>query len=146
MLIKDIMTQDVITVSKETPLKEAAGLLAKFRVHGLPVVDGNKKVVGIVTESDFFTKDASNIFLPTFLEFVSRGNPGDSNGADLSEFGSKTKIEDIMTRECVTIKAGESIEQLIRHIKERNFNSMPVVDDQNTLVGIVSIMDVIRLL
>ena len=54
MLIKDIMTQDVITVSKETPLKEAAGLLAKFRVHGLPVVDGNKKVVGIVTESDFF--------------------------------------------------------------------------------------------
>ena len=62
MLIKDIMTQDVITVSKETPLKEAAGLLAKFRVHGLPVVDGNKKVVGIVTESDFFTKDASNIF------------------------------------------------------------------------------------
>lgn len=146
MRIEDIMTRDVITVTKETPLKEAAGLLAKFRIHGMPVVDEAKKVIGIVTESDFFTKDASNIFLPTFLDFVSRGNTEDSSGMDPSGFGSKTKIADIMTKECITIKADQSIEQLIQFIKKENFNSMPVVDDQGALAGIVSIMDVIKLL
>ena len=140
------MTKEVITVSTETSLKEAAGLLAKFRVHGLPIIDENRKVLGIVTESDFFTKDASNIFLPTFLEFINSKGTGASGELEMHEAGKKTKISDIMTTECFTIHPDLSIEQLIQYFKEKNFNSIPVVDDQDVLVGIVSIMDVIKLL
>ena len=62
MEVSEIMTLEVFTVGKDTPLKDAAGLLAKFRIHAMPVVDGQNKVVGIISESDFFTKDSSNIY------------------------------------------------------------------------------------
>ena len=146
MNVSDIMTREVITVTKDTSLKEAAGLLAKFRVHGLPVVDENNKIVGIVSESDFFTKDSSNIFLPTFLDFIGGKGLNPSGETDYSGMEKKTKIEDIMTTGCFTVRPDLSVEDLIKIIQEKNFNSMPVVDNQGTLIGIVSIMDVIKLL
>jgi CBS domain-containing protein len=146
MQVGDIMTKEVITVSIDTALKEAAGILAKFRIHGLPVVDENKKVVGIATESDFFTKDASNIFLPTFLEFLSKKGTDLSEEMGSSEVGNKTKISDIMTTDCFTVQPDLPVAQLIEYFQEKNFNSVPVVDDQGFLVGIVSVMDVIKLL
>lgn len=146
MKVSEIMTKEVISVKKDTPLKEAAGLLAKFRIHGFPVVDNSNKVVGIITESDFFTKDASNIYLPTFLDFIRNGNANIPRGVDSKEIEKKTKIEDIMTSECLTVKPDLEVEQLIQLFKENNYNSLPVVDDQDVLTGIVTIMDVIKLL
>jgi len=146
MKVSDIMTKNVITANEEMSLKEAAGLLAKFRVHGLPVVDEANKIVGIVSESDFFTKDSSNIFLPTFLAFVNDMKPDSSNEALSADMEKKTKIADIMTRECFTVQPDLPVEQLIQFFKEKNFNSMPVVDGQGALIGIVSIMDIIKLL
>lgn len=146
MNVSDIMTKEVITVNKDTSLKEAAGLLAKFRIHGFPVVDENNKVLGIVTESDFFTKDSSNIFLPTFLDFISGKKPETLGDAESAELEKKTSIRDIMTADCLTIPSDLPVQKLIEYFKEKNFNSLPVVDGQGILIGIVSIMDVIRLL
>ena len=64
----------------------------------------------------------------------------------LLQMEKKTKIEDIMTTGCFTVRPDLSVEDLIKIIQEKNFNSMPVVDNQGTLIGIVSIMDVIKLL
>jgi CBS domain-containing protein len=146
MLVSDIMTKDVISVHKDTQLTEAAGILAKFRIHGLPVVDNANKVVGIITESDFFTKDSSNIYLPTFLDFVRNGDVNSPRNLDSQEIEKKTKIKDIMTERCLTIQPGTTIEKLITIFKENNFNSVPVTNEQGILVGIVTIMDVIKLL
>jgi CBS domain-containing protein len=140
------MTREVITVKKDTPLKEAAGLLAKLRIHGIPVIDDANKIVGIITESDFFTKDSSNIYLPTFLDFI-KGEPVDAEkGIDRAVLEQKTKVADIMTEECLTVKPELYLEQLIGLFKENNFNSFPVVDDSGVLVGIITVMDVIKLL
>jgi len=146
MVISDIMTKEVIAVKKDTSLKEAAGLLAKFRIHGLPVVDYDNKVVGIITESDFFTKDSSNIYLPTFLDFIRGGQAEVPAGMNSKEAEQKTKVEDIMSSDCYTAQPDLTVEELIQSFKEKSFNSMPVVDHQGTLVGIVTIMDVIKLL
>ncbi|HLM84489.1 MAG TPA: CBS domain-containing protein [Candidatus Bathyarchaeia archaeon] len=139
------MTKEVITVTENTPLKEAAGILAKFRIHGLPVIDENNKLIGIVTEGDFFTKDASNIFLPTFLDFINDKSAG-AKEAPANGLEKISTVGDIMTREFFSVTSEQTVEELIKQIKEKNFNSMPVVDSEGTIVGIVAIMDVIKLL
>ena len=103
MKVSDIMTGEVITVNKGTSLKDAAGILAKFRIHGMPVVDSNNKVVGILTESDFFTKDSSNIYLPTFLDFIKSEPKPDEDGAN-TDLEKITRVVDIMTEKCLTVK------------------------------------------
>ena len=146
MNVADIMTRDVITVKKNAPLKEAAGFLAKFRIHGMPVTDDENKVVGIITESDFFTKDSSNIYLPTFLDFI-KGDPAEmKKDIDTSELEKKTTVADIMSEGCLTVRPDMTLEELILLYKEKNFNSLPVVDSGDAIVGIVTVMDVIKLL
>ena len=145
MKVSDIMTREVITVKKETPLKEAAGILAKLRIHGMPVTDDNNKIEGIITESDFFMKDNSNIYLPTFFEFIKKGGAYASKGINTEQLDKISKVKDIMTGDCVTINSNASVEQLVHLFQEKKFNSLPVVNDEGLLMGIVTIMDVIKL-
>jgi CBS domain-containing protein len=56
MVAKDIMTQNVITVAAETPVKQVAQLLMENAVSGVPVVDGNGKILGVVSEADLLAK------------------------------------------------------------------------------------------
>ncbi|HEX9761843.1 MAG TPA: CBS domain-containing protein, partial [Acidimicrobiia bacterium] len=58
MRIRDLMTNDVITIGPEAPLKEAARRMLEARVSGLPVTDAEGKLVGIVTEADFVAGEA----------------------------------------------------------------------------------------
>ena len=64
--VKDFMAKDIKTVSPTTPLLEAASLMLKGGFTGVPVIDPQRKVVGILTEYDLLTK-GSSIHLPTFL-------------------------------------------------------------------------------
>jgi len=146
MDVSEIMTLEVISVKKDAPLKEAAGLLAKLRIHGMPVIDGENKVVGVITESDFFSKDASNIYLPTFLDFI-KGEPNEAKiGNDNADLDQTTKVADIMTEKCLTVKPDLSVKELIKIFKETSFKTIPVADEGGVLVGIVTVMDVIKLL
>jgi len=146
MKVADIMTQAVITVKTDTSLNEAAGILAKMRIHGMPVVDSYDKVVGIITESDFFMKDSSNIYLPTFLDFVKSEHRDQSEKKDYDDISRISTVGDILTSDCHTVRPDFSVEKLIGLFKETNFNTVPVVNDDNILVGIVTIMDILKLL
>lgn len=148
MKVSDIMTRNVISVNPETSLREAASFFAKFCIHGMPVVDSKNKIVGFITESDFFIKDSSNIFLSEFLGFV-RSEKGNTTKNDGKKGGEKKLdgiVQDIMTAECFTVKEDLPIEKLVYMFKEKKFNSIPIVDENNVLIGIVTIMDVIKLL
>ena len=146
MKVSEIMTKDVITVSEDTPLKEAAGILAKMHIHGMPVVGEGKKLLGIITESDFFMKDSSNIYLPTFLDFVNEGQTPKADSKETEKIKKITKVKDIMTYDCETVEADMPVASLVYLFKEKNFNSFPVVDEQRKLVGMVSVFDIIKLL
>ena len=148
MNVSDIMTKEVVAVRKDTSLREAAGFLAKFRIHGMPVVDVENKVIGIITESDFFTKDSTNIYLPTFLDFVFTkkmpANEQDKNNID--NFEQTTKVENVMTENCKTVMPNMPVKEFVDLVKETNFNTFPVADECGVLIGIVTVMDVIKLL
>lgn len=148
MIIKDIMTSPVITVSEEDSVVEVAKVLSKNKLHAVPVVQGMVPV-GIVSESDFFTKGAVNIYLPSYIEMMKndasmlkRVSP---NEKENMEKLIKAKTKDIMSSPCMTISEGSTIEDLVHIVREKNFKTVPVVDAEGNLVGIVSLYDVIHL-
>ena len=63
MKIKEIMTSDVITVGEYMPVTEVAKIVSENKIHAVPVVDGENKVVGIITETEFFTKENASMIL-----------------------------------------------------------------------------------
>ena len=149
MRIKDIMTKKVIFVSPETSISEAAELMEKHRIHGLPVVD-NKKVVGIITETDFFVRDSSNFHIPSYIDFIKNSKAkkyiknNDQNKIKIKKF-INTKVKDIMTNKCVTADSNMLIKELFKIIKKTKFQIFPVVDKNKNLKGIISLSDIIKL-
>src|SRR3989338_3874608 len=69
MQVKHIMTKKVISVQSDTPVNEAAKLIFEKNLTGMPVIDDQKRVVGIITEYDFMSR-GRNIHIPTFLDLM----------------------------------------------------------------------------
>lgn len=147
MLIKEIMTKSVITVNEEDSVIEVAQLLSKNKLHAAPVLKGTI-LSGIVTESDFFTKGSVNLYLPSYIEMMKSGAMMRKLSSEEKENMEKlleTKVKDIMTFPCAVINQNSDIEGLMKIIKEKNFKSVPVVDDDGELAGIVTLYDIIHL-
>ncbi len=148
MQVKDIMTKKVITVSAETPIMEVAEIIFKERIHAVPVVrDG--KVIGIITETDFFTKNAASVYLPSYISFL-KGNRmyeklSPQKQAEVDKL-LNARAKDIMTEECVTIFQEMQVKDLLEFFRTTSFMTLPVTDESNNLVGIVALADIIGLL
>jgi len=149
MQIQDIMTKKVISVSPEMKMCEVAEILTSNRIHGVPVVE-NQKIVGIVTETDFFTKESSLDFhLPSYIKFIENSKlaeklPEDKE-SELEKLMSAT-ARDIMTSDCVIFKTTDSIEDLFDFFKKTNHHTVPVIDEREFLVGVVTLSDLIKML
>ena len=143
MKASDIMTKEIVSITPDTSVKEIAGLMTSQRVSGMPVVDGNGKLVGIVSESDLLhraetgTERKRKWWLGVFQdsdrlarEFVK------SHGL---------KASDIMTSRVTTIDSnadlGEVADQLDRHKLKR----LPVVEG-GRIVGMITRADLVRAL
>lgn len=145
MKAKDIMTKDVVFVAPEARIVEVADLLFKNGFHGLPVVE-DEKVIGIITENDFFIKDTGTLFLPSYINFLKETRVID----DLpSEKKKKIKkllsltARDIMTADPVTIAPEMEISDLLEFIKKTRFNTLPVTNENKNILGLVTLVDVI---
>ncbi len=149
MKIKDIMTKKVIFVFPDTSISKAAELMEKHRIHGLPVID-NKKVVGIITETDFFVRDSSNFHIPSYIDFIKNSKAkkyiksNDENKIKIKKF-INTKAKDIMTNKCVTIDSNILVKKFLEIIKKTKFQIFPVVDKNKNLLGIIALSDIIKL-
>jgi CBS domain-containing protein len=148
MKISEIMTRDVISVTAETPMPEVAKIISEQKIHAVPVIDDDSRVIGIITETDFFTKNSANmIYMPSLIDFIKSGKMEYSE--EEREFMMKilrTKARDIMSPKCENISSDMEIEEFVKMIKEKSFNSYPVVSEDNKLLGIVTVADVIKLL
>ena len=149
MKISDIMTKNVLLVKENTPILEIAELVSRERIHAVPVVDDAEVVVGLITESDFFIKDPAHlVYIPTFVDFMKAGKikeeQHDANGPMKAFVNAKAK--DIMTAPCITINEETDAQEFIKIVKEKGFNSLPVVDFSGKLVGIVTVSDVLKLM
>lgn len=148
MKISEIMTKDVISVNQETPISEIAEIISTKRIHAVPVVDKENKVLGIITETDFFTKDSANmVYMPSLIDFINKGKinyPEEEKEAIQEVLSAKAK--DIMSAKCELVSPDMNLEDFIKLIKEKSFNSYPVADESGVLMGIITVADAIKLL
>ena len=122
--VREVMTKDVITINKDEYIVKAFEKMLKYKISSLPVVEGDK-LVGIITTTDI--------------------------GYNLikDKYTLETKVEDVMTKDVITVKEDESIIDAIKKMDVKGneiINQLPVLNDEGKLVGIISDGDIIRLL
>jgi len=140
---KDIMTKEVISVKPETTIEELARLLMKQQISGVPVVDDKGKIVGIVTENDLISKN-SRLHIPTILRLFDAYIPlGTSKmESDIRKMAAST-VEDICTKEIITVDEEASVEYIATIMTEKRIHILPVVRE-GKLVGIIGKKDMIK--
>ena len=118
MQVKDAMNSKVIIATKEISIKEAARIMAKFRIGSLIILE-NDKIIGIITESDIIRKIVATGLDPTL-----------------------TKAEETMTKDVVTVDAEKDLDEACQMMVDHKIKRLPVLDG-GKLVGILTTTDVI---
>ena len=127
MLIKDWMSTPVITVGPDESMMKASKLMKDKTIRRLPVVDDKGKLIGIVTDRDI--KEAS---------------PSKATTLDIHELYyllSEIKVKDIMTKNPVRLKSEDSVEKAAVLLSDRTLGGLPIVDDDDRVVGIITEKD-----
>src|SRR5215207_8465148 len=137
----DIMNRDVPTVSPEDDARKAIDLMAKTELGAVPVIDADRKVVGIVSESDLIISDEeSDLHLPHYLNIMG-GVVFIGSMKGFEERLNKafaTKVADLMTADPIVAHDYEAADRVARKIAEKHHNHIPVVDADGHLVGMVT--------
>lgn len=128
--VQDCMTKPAITISAQASLHDAGQLMNEYSIRHLPVVQDNK-LVGILSSGD-----------------LRRARPSDATTLSVWEINSlwnRLKVNSVMTRSVVTVRRDTPIIEAVRLMLEYRFNGLPVVDDAGAPVGILTEVDVFRL-
>jgi acetoin utilization protein AcuB len=125
------MARKVMTVDKEMSLLEAQKLMLRRQIRHLPVVDGDNRLVGIVTDRD----------IRSLLPHQLAKGQGDSQ---MREQYAHIKVADAMTTDLLTISPNHTLQDAILLIEQKKVGAFPVVDDDNKLIGILSVRDLLR--
>lgn len=138
MLVKDVMTTDVITVQKFESVLAVAELLSLRNISGIPVVDKQGKVVGIITQADILSvvgirKDR------TFKDLLKH-----MLGEPLMERRMGDIVGDVMTAHVLTTTPDTSIAMVVLIMDDKKIRRLPVVDEKKKLVGIISRADILK--
>ncbi|WP_406264139.1 CBS domain-containing protein [Streptomyces sp. NBC_00191] len=134
------MTSDVVKAAYDTPFEEIARLLSQHRISGLPVVDDDEKVIGVISTTDLMVHRSGE-----------RGIHGGFNWSSLTRRArvreSKAQARNagqLMTHPAVTVHADQSIAAAARTMAEHRIERLPVVDEEDRLVGIVTRRDLLQ--
>ncbi len=132
MLISDWMTREVVSVEPDVSMMKVSKIMKEKRIRRLPVVDSGNKLLGIVTDRDI--KEAS---------------PSKATTLDIHELYyllSEIKVKDIMTKKPFSVMPDHTIERAALIMMEKRVGGLPVVDEQEHVVGIITESDVFKVL
>lgn len=135
MRVSDLMTLEAVATHPDAPLKEAARTMTEHRISGLPVVDADNRVVGMLTESDFVDLARTGGGAPGLLDVLFVDHKP----------ASPMTVSDLMTRKVVTIGPDASHVEAARILHRKRIKRLPVVDDGGGLLGVISRADVLRI-
>ncbi len=138
MQVKDTMCVEVKTCKPDTPIKEIATIMCFNKISGLPVVDDDNNVVGVISEKDILCS-----MFPDMRELVESGAKTDFEAME-KDYGSilgKT-VEDLMTKVVATVSPEMPILRAASMMWVRKIRRIPVTTEDNKLVGILSMGDV----
>ncbi|MFH8347740.1 CBS domain-containing protein [Streptomyces sp. NPDC018045] len=136
--VAEVMTWEVVQARPDTPAKELARLLDVHRISGLPVVDGDDKVMGVVSRTDLATPAgdrAAPLWRPP--------RPAPRRPAGTGAAGGTTAGE-VMTTPAVTVHPEHRVVDAARLMQRRHVDRLPVVDEEDRLIGITTRRDLLR--
>ncbi|MEE9610296.1 MAG: CBS domain-containing protein [Desulfatiglandales bacterium] len=144
--VKDIMTKDLITVSPEMEIAHAAKLLLEKSINGVPVVDRKGNLVGLLCQSDLIAQE-KKLPLPSLFTLLDGFIPLSSMKHFEKEVQkiAATTVAHAMTPNPVTVRPETRVEEVATIMVERNFHTLPVVDE-GKLLGIVGKRDILKTL
>ena len=145
--VAEIMTTELITVSPKTSLQEAIQIIADRKISGLPVVDDEGQLIGIISETDL-TWQATGVEAPPYVMFLDSviylQNPAKHNQEVHKALGQT--VAEAMSEKPTTIKGDLLVREAARIMHEKKVRRLPVVDDNDKLIGIITQGDVIRMM
>lgn len=144
---KDIMNRKVVSVSTGTSLSEAARLLEAHKFDGMPVVDDDNRLIGIVTEYDLISK-GSAVHIPT-MQFILQNlhafpKDEDEFREDVAAVSS-LKVGDVMNDDPLTLSGDATFVEVVAAFRDHHrVNPIPIVDKSRRVIGIISRFDLIH--
>ncbi|MGD9028416.1 MAG: CBS domain-containing protein [Anaerolineae bacterium] len=130
MLVKDRMSAPAVTVTPDAVFRDALRLMHGHGFRRLPVVDGGGRLVGIVSEGD--------------LQPASPSRAGSPSVWEQNYMLAHVKIRDTMTEEVITTTPNTPIEDVARLMIDTRTGALPVVDEQDRVVGVVTETDILK--
>ncbi|MFK0234757.1 CBS domain-containing protein [Streptomyces vinaceus] len=127
--VADLMTDEVVSVAPGTAFKDVAKLLAQYDVSGVPVLDDEDRVVGVVSQTDLLAHTV----------------PGSRPADHESTAAGPPSAGEVMSAPAVTVQAEETAAHAARLMTRRSIERLPVVDVEDRLVGIVTRRDLLRI-
>jgi CBS-domain-containing membrane protein len=132
--VKDIMTTRVIWVGKDATFRDMAAALREYRISAFPVVDADRKVIGVVSEADMLNKAALADEAGVISGILHRRDQAKARGVTAG---------DLMTTAVVAVRPEDTVEHAARLMYDRGVKRLPVTDEDGHLVGIISRADVL---
>jgi CBS domain-containing protein len=136
--VGDVMTRNVVTISPNTDLHEAARLLSENRISGMPVVDDQNRVLGVISEADILVlagMKKEHTFRDILHHLLGEPSPVKKDGE---------RVGDVMSTPPITTGPDADIREVAAILDERRIKRLPVVDRAGRLIGIISRADIIR--
>jgi CBS-domain-containing membrane protein len=141
LTVEDVMTREVVAAGTDTPLKELARLMYRNRISGVPVLDDEERLVGIVTEAALLTaegRQAEKRPRGAFLRWILE--PG--HFSEIERQGRQVRAADIMTTIVATVAPKTPLDEAVRVLLDSGVKRLPVVEDHR-VAGIVSRHDLL---
>ncbi|MEB3358609.1 MAG: CBS domain-containing protein [Synechococcales bacterium] len=141
----DVMTSDLITVGPEAPLGEAIRLLAENRISGLPVIDRDNRLVGVISETDLMWQE-TGVRPPAYIMLLDSviylENPA-TYDRELHKALGQT-VAEVMTKEVVTVMPDKPLRDAAQIMHKRKIHRVIVVDEDKTAIGVLTRGDIVR--
>jgi CBS domain-containing protein len=141
---KDIMVKDVVTVTKDQTVDQVIKILMDRNISGMPVVDDQNRVIGIVTEGDLIYR-SKKLEIPRYFTILDSYIFLDDTKKMEEQIRKMVgyRVEDIMTREVTLVDIEDTVEEIATIMTRKKVNRVPVICD-GKLVGIITRRDIIR--
>ncbi len=145
MLVEEVMSREVVTVNVNDTVEDCSRLLFEHDISGLPVLDDDGAVVGMITEGDLIRR-AARIKAPGYLEILGGqiflGNP--NKFVEEIQKAMAYRARDLMSEKVAYISPRESVEEAATKMLRLGIKRLPVLDEENYLVGIISRRDIMH--
>jgi len=136
--VKEVMTNNVVFVKRDADLHEAARILSENRISGMPVIDDNNRVIGVISEADLLMLAGMK------KEHVFKDIVRHILGEPVSARTDGSRVEDVMSFPPITSKADDDIAEVANVLDEKRIKRLPVVDAEGRLIGIISRADIVK--